>query len=145
MATQAELEQRIADLERRIADLQAEASSGGVFALMDQFFPPETRRHMRAAQKEQLLAFRSLLDKWIARDPVHASVQPDERVERLDEIRVAVFIVGERAERAFRLGLDVRLGLTEHEAIRAEVLEVRRLPGAAVAALERDGLFGLEQ
>jgi hypothetical protein len=67
MATQAELEQRIADLERRLADLQADASSGGVFALMDQLVPPETRRHMRAAQKEQLLAFRSLLDRWIAR------------------------------------------------------------------------------
>jgi BMFP domain-containing protein YqiC len=67
MATQAELEQRIADLEKRIAGLQAEATPGGVFALMDQLFPPETRQHLRAARKEQLLAFRSLLDKWIAR------------------------------------------------------------------------------
>ena len=67
MATQAELEQRIADLEKRIAELQAEATPGGVFALMDQIFPPETRSHLRAARKEQLLAFRSLLDKWIAR------------------------------------------------------------------------------
>ena len=67
MATQAELEQRIVDLERRIAELQAESTSGGVFALMDQLFPPEARKHMRAARKEQLLAFRSLIDKWIAR------------------------------------------------------------------------------
>ena len=67
MATQAELEQRIADLEKRIAELQAEATPGGVFALMDQLFPPETRDHLRAARKEQLLAFRSILDKWIAR------------------------------------------------------------------------------
>ena len=67
MATQAELEQRIADMEKRIAELQAEATPGGVFALMDQLFPPETRAHLRAARKEQLLAFRSILDKWIAR------------------------------------------------------------------------------
>ncbi|HZP95593.1 MAG TPA: hypothetical protein VFC31_04545 [Candidatus Limnocylindria bacterium] len=67
MATQAELEQRIADLEKRIAELQAESTPGGVFSLMDQLFPPETRSHLRAARKEQLLAFRSLLDKWIAR------------------------------------------------------------------------------
>lgn len=67
MATQAELEQRIAALERRIAELQAEGEPMGVFGLMDRIFPPETRTHMRAAQKEQLLAFRSLLDRWIAR------------------------------------------------------------------------------
>ena len=67
MATQQELEQRIADLERRIGELQSEGTPGGVFALMDQLFPQETRAHMRAARREQLLAFRSLLDKWIAR------------------------------------------------------------------------------
>jgi hypothetical protein len=29
--------------------------------------PPETRRHLRAAGREQLLAVRSLLDYWIDR------------------------------------------------------------------------------
>jgi len=67
MATQAELEQRIADLEKRLADLTAEETPGGIFALMEQLFPQETRTHLRMARKEQLLAFRSLLDKWIAR------------------------------------------------------------------------------
>ena len=67
MATQAELEQRIADIEKRIAELSAEATPGGVFTLMDQVFPPETRQHLRAARREQLIAFRTLLDKWIAR------------------------------------------------------------------------------
>ena len=67
VATQQEMEQRIADLERRIGELQAEATPGGMFALMDQLFPQETRAHLRAARKEQLLAFRSLLDKWISR------------------------------------------------------------------------------
>ena len=67
MATQAELEQRIAELERRIAELQKEKDPAGVFTLIDQMFPPATRKHLRAARREQLLAFRSLLDKWIAR------------------------------------------------------------------------------
>lgn len=34
---------------------------------MDRILPPESRKHMRAARKEQLLAFRSLIDTWIAR------------------------------------------------------------------------------
>ncbi len=67
MATQAELEQRIAAMGKRVAALQPGATPGGIFALMDQIFPPETRAHLRAARKEQLLAFRSILDKWIAR------------------------------------------------------------------------------
>ncbi len=67
MATPAELEQRIAELERRIAKLQAETEPMGVFGLMDRIFPAETRTHVRAAQREQLLAVRSLIDRWIAR------------------------------------------------------------------------------
>jgi len=82
MATQAELEQRIASLEKRIAELQAESTPGGVFALVDQLFPPETRQHMRAARKEQLLAFRSLIDKWIAR------VEDDAPAPRREAIKV---------------------------------------------------------
>ncbi len=67
MATQAELEQRIADLERKISDLQEEQTPSRLFSFMDQLLPPESRTHMRAARREQLLAFRALLDKWIAR------------------------------------------------------------------------------
>ena len=67
MATQAELETRIADLERRIAELQEDDAPRGMFHLLDQVLPAESRQHMRAAQKEQLLAFRALLDRWISR------------------------------------------------------------------------------
>lgn len=67
MATQAELEQRIADLERRIAELQEDDAPRGMFRLMEHVLPAESRQHMRAAQKEQLLAFRALLDRWISR------------------------------------------------------------------------------
>jgi hypothetical protein len=34
-------------------------------ALVDELIPPETRKHMRAALKEELLAMRSVLDHWI--------------------------------------------------------------------------------
>lgn len=82
MATQAELEQRIADLERRIADLQEDDAPRGMFRLMDQLLPPESRKHMRQAQKEQLLAFRALLDRWISR------MDDDKPTPRREAIRV---------------------------------------------------------
>lgn len=52
---------------KKIAARTGIGSPERTFSLMDQVFPPETRQHLRAARKEQLLAFRSLLDKWIAR------------------------------------------------------------------------------
>ena len=67
MATQEELEQRIADLEKRLTELQGGGDTGGIFSLIDAIVPPETRQHLRTARKHQLLAFRSVLDKWIAR------------------------------------------------------------------------------
>src|SRR5919201_4756051 len=85
------------------------------------------------------------MQEEIACDRVHAAVQANERLERRDEIGVALLIVGERAERLLGLRLDIALGLTEHEAIRTEILEAGRLSLAPVAALERDGLLRLEQ
>ena len=72
---------RTTDLEARLArveaQLEAEPSeatargSGGmetaVWSLMRTLFPDETRRHMRAATREQLLAARSYIDHWLAR------------------------------------------------------------------------------
>lgn len=57
----AELEERLADLERR--DRQMKTVRG----LLGELFPPEVRGHLRASQREQLLAARSFLDHWIAR------------------------------------------------------------------------------
>lgn len=82
MATQAELEQRIKDLERKLAELQGEDEGRGIFSMMDALFPPETRQHMRAARKEQLLAFRSLIDRWIAR------IDEDRATPKRESIRV---------------------------------------------------------
>src|SRR5207253_1743632 len=71
--------------------------------------------------------------------------EADERLERLDEVGVALLIVGEGTQSALRLGLDVAFRLAEEVLIRAEVLEVRRPPRAAVAPLEGRGLFRLGQ
>jgi hypothetical protein len=64
----AELRARLAELEERLAALEArggeEVAGGGLLAHL---IPPEARRHLRAARREQLLAARAILDRWIAR------------------------------------------------------------------------------
>jgi len=57
----ARLEQRLDSLEQRTTMLDKSR------AAMDVMVPHETRRHLRAAGREQLLAVRSLLDHWIGR------------------------------------------------------------------------------
>jgi len=56
------------ELERRL-DMMEDRQSGleRSRALMNSMVPSETRRHMRAAWRENLLAIRSLLDTWIDR------------------------------------------------------------------------------
>jgi hypothetical protein len=66
----ADLERRIADLERRTPRaMMAQGRSGleeAFWAVMHSVFPDEARRHLRAATKEQLMAARVYLDRWIA-------------------------------------------------------------------------------
>ena len=60
--------QRMDELERRLDRM--EDRQGGLErsrAMMTSMVPSETRRHMRAAWRENLLAVRSLLDTWIDR------------------------------------------------------------------------------
>ena len=67
-ASKADLEARIAELERRIPRGERRESVETAFwAIMRNIFPSETRSHMKAAGREQLLAARSYLDHWIAR------------------------------------------------------------------------------
>jgi len=68
-----DLEARIADLERRLPRSERRESVETAFwAIMRNIFPTETRSHMKAAGREQLLAARSYLDHWIARmDEAH--------------------------------------------------------------------------
>jgi hypothetical protein len=63
-----EMEARIAELEARLRRRERRESMETAFwALMHNVFPEETRRHMKAAGREQLLAARSYLDHWIAK------------------------------------------------------------------------------
>jgi len=68
----AELEARIADLERRSTwrSTMDEGRSGmetAFWAVVHTVFPEEARRHLKAATREQLMAARVYLDRWIAR------------------------------------------------------------------------------
>jgi hypothetical protein len=65
MATTTELEARIKELEARLREMDEERLRIRGRALLDEIFPIETRKHMRAAWKEELLALRSVLDHWI--------------------------------------------------------------------------------
>jgi hypothetical protein len=67
----AELEARIADLERRSPRAMIQEGRSGLeeafWAMTHTLFPEEARGHLKKAGKEQLLAARVYLDKWIAR------------------------------------------------------------------------------
>jgi hypothetical protein len=69
-------DQRMEDLERRLNELEGRSSAMERAmdaamvrskAAMSSIMPDETRKHMRAAWREQLLAVRSLLDHWANR------------------------------------------------------------------------------
>jgi hypothetical protein len=62
MATTTELEARIKELEARLREMDEERMGGRGRALVDELFPPESRKHMREAWKHNLLAVRSVLD-----------------------------------------------------------------------------------
>jgi hypothetical protein len=75
-----DLEARIGDLERRLRGGDRRASIETAFwALMRDLFPEETRRHMKAAGREQLMAARSYLDHWIAKLDEERAAPPPER------------------------------------------------------------------
>lgn len=78
---------RTAELEARIADLEARLRRGdrrdsietAFWALMHNVFPDETRKHMKAAGREQLLAARAYLDHWVGKMGEAAEAEPRER------------------------------------------------------------------
>ena len=68
----AELEARIADLERRsrwrtTVDEGRSGAETAFWAVVHTIFPEEARKHLKVAGREQLLAARVYLDRWIAR------------------------------------------------------------------------------
>ena len=66
----AELEARLAELERRSRPTSSGDGRSGIeaafWAMVHTIFPDEARKHMKAAGREQLLAARVYLDRWIA-------------------------------------------------------------------------------
>jgi hypothetical protein len=75
-----DLEARIGELERRLRRGERRESIETAFwALMRDLFPEETRKHMKAAGREQLMAARSYLDHWIAKLDEQRDAAPPER------------------------------------------------------------------
>ena len=64
-----ELEARISALERgqKGGSARRESVETAFWAVMREVFPAQTRTHMKAAGREQLLAARSYLDHWITK------------------------------------------------------------------------------
>ncbi len=64
-----DLEAKLAELEQRLAAVEADEGREprGLEGLWRDVFPPEARKHMRTARKEQLLAALAFLDHWIER------------------------------------------------------------------------------
>jgi hypothetical protein len=85
-----ELEARIAELERRTPRAMMQEGRSGLeeafWAMTHTLFPEEARGHLKKAGKEQLLAARVYLDKWIARleekeATKSSSARPHEKIE----------------------------------------------------------------
>jgi hypothetical protein len=75
-----DLETRIGELERRLRGGERRESLETAFwALMRDLFPQETRKHMKAAGREQLMAARSYLDHWITKLDEQRAAAPPER------------------------------------------------------------------
>jgi uncharacterized coiled-coil protein SlyX len=80
---QTALEARIKELEARLARLErpADRVADQIESVIRTVVPDETRIHMRAAWREQLLALRSFLDHWIESDGPDAATAGRERIE----------------------------------------------------------------
>lgn len=87
-ARTAELEARIADLERRAIPAPDAAAKSGIetafWATMHRIFPDEARKHLKVAGREQLLAARVYLDRWIARLDAEEAEEAGRRHEKID-------------------------------------------------------------
>jgi BMFP domain-containing protein YqiC len=75
-----ELQARIEELEERIREMERREEQS-VDRMIRRLVPDDVREHLRHAQKEQLLAVRSMLDHWIAR--TERSAEPPRRRESI--------------------------------------------------------------
>ena len=88
-ARTAELEARLADLERRVP--RSSADEGGrsgfetaFWAALHGILPDEARKHLKVAGREQLMAARVYLDRWIARLDEQEAEKPIRPHEKID-------------------------------------------------------------
>ncbi len=88
-ARTAELEARLADLERRVP--RSTADDGGksgfetaFWAAMHGIFPEDARKHLKVATREQLMAARVYLDRWIARLDEQEAEKPSRPHEKIE-------------------------------------------------------------
>ena len=85
--TSVELEARVEELERRLKRSDPRASMETAFwAVMHNVLPEETRRHVKAATREQLMAARTYLDRWIARMDEKAAPAAEHAVRETIEV-----------------------------------------------------------
>ncbi|TMD61732.1 MAG: hypothetical protein E6I87_01880 [Chloroflexi bacterium] len=73
-----ELQERVVELEERIRDMERREEQS-VDRMIRRLVPDDVREHLRHAQKEQLLAVRSMLDHWIERTERNAGATPRRR------------------------------------------------------------------
>jgi len=88
-ARTAELEARLADLERRVPGSTADAGGRSGFetafwAAMHGIFPEDARKHLKVATREQLMAARVYLDRWITRLDEQEAESPSRPHEKID-------------------------------------------------------------
>ncbi len=83
-----DLEARIAELERRSGPSSDEGGRSGIetafWAALHTIFPQEARKHLKVAGREQLLAARVYLDKWIDRLDKQEAEQASRPHEKID-------------------------------------------------------------
>jgi hypothetical protein len=84
----AELEARIAELERRSRwrSTMDEGRSGAetaFWAVVHTLFPEEARKHLKVAGREQLMAARVYLDRWIAKLD-EKDAEPERQREKIE-------------------------------------------------------------
>lgn len=81
-AAQGDLEERLSEVEARLRELQ-EREARRPRAMLERMVPPEVRAHLRAAQRERLLAVRALIDVAIKR-----TEEDPERPRRAESVRI---------------------------------------------------------
>ena len=83
-----DLEARIAELERRSEPSSDDGGRSGIetafWAALHTIFPQEARKHLKVAGREQLLAARVYLDKWIERLDEQEAEQAGRPHEKID-------------------------------------------------------------